>query len=218
MYKITLYDFCCCPICDGTVSYFVDDLDDFEKNWKEQLKGDEKERVKRFERSKNGEIVTDYYSDSEELNIVQRDENSKIIEETEYEKNDFDIELFNAYNWSGEYYIFNLKYKLRKILFKGKYYIIAKYKITGISEYRWLLPKDDDDKFEDVSFYGNPVCKVIYNYGEILHSPTPEPYRNDIIDSFVWHIVWNRNDNPTLDELNEEELQYLLRDIIGEAG
>ena len=218
MYKITLYDYCCNPICDGTVSYFVDDLDDFEKKWKEKLDGRDQERVERFERSKKGEIVVDYYSDDEELNIVQRDEKSEIIEETEYEKNNFDIELFNAYNCSEKYYIFNLKYILRKILFKGKYYIIAKYKITGISEYRWLLPKGDDDKFEDVSFYGNPVCKVIYNCGEILHSPTPEPYKNDIIDSFVWHIVWNRDDNLTLDELTEDELGYLLRDIIGEAG
>lgn len=218
MYKITLYDYCCNPICDGTVSYFVDDLDDFEKNWREKLGGRDQERVERFERSKNGEIITDYYSDDEELNIVQRDEKSEIIEETEYEKNDFDIDLFNAYNCSEKYFIFNLKYKLRKILFKGKYYIIAKYKITGISQYGWIISGNKDKKYEDASFYGNPVCSVEFNCGDIFHSWTPEPYKNDIMDSFVWHIVWNRDDNPTLDELNEEEIEYLLRDIIGEAG
>ena len=69
MYKITLYDYCCCPICDGTVSFFVDNLEDFEKNWKKCLGDRDKERVERFERSKNGEIVVDYYSDDEELNI-----------------------------------------------------------------------------------------------------------------------------------------------------
>ena len=97
-------------------------------------------------------------------------------------------------------------------------YAKKKYKITGISQYGQFISGDENKKFEDASFYGNPVCKVIYNYGEILYSPTPEPYKNDIMDSFVWHIVWNRDNNPTLDELNEEEIEYLLRDIIGEAG
>ena len=48
MYKITLYDYCCNPICDGTISYFVDDLDDFEKNWKEKLDGRDQGRVDRL--------------------------------------------------------------------------------------------------------------------------------------------------------------------------
>ena len=218
MYKITLYDFCCCPICDGTVSFFVDDLDDFEKNWKKCLNGDEEERVERFERSKNGEILTDYYSDDEELNIVQRDENAKIIEEAEFEKSNFKIELFNAYLGSSEYYIFNLKYKLRKIFFKGKYYIIAKYKIKGIAEKNRFAFDDENKKYEDVIFYGNPVCNVSHNVKKHSFSPTPDAYKDDEIDSFVWHEMLKRNDNLTLNEFNEEELQYLLRDIIGEAG
>ena len=81
-----------------------------------------------------GEVITDYYSDDENLNIVQMDSNSKVIDEVEYEKTNFDIDLYNAYNCSSKYYIFSLKYKLRKIAFKGDYYIIAKYKITGIAE------------------------------------------------------------------------------------
>ena len=218
MYKITLYDYCCCPICDGTVSFFVDDLEDFEKNWKKLLNGRDKERVERFERSKNGEIVTDYYSDDEELNIVQRDENAKIMEEAEFEKSNFRIELFNAYSWSSEYYIFRLKYKLRKIFFKGKYYIIAKYNIKGIAEKYLFAFGDENKKYEDVSFYGNPVCNVTYSEKSQDYSSSPDVYQDDEIDSFVWHEIWKRDDDLTLDELNEEELQYLLRDIIGEGG
>ena len=93
MYKITLYDYCCNPICDGTESYFVDNLDDFENNWKPLVRSED--RIERYEKSKNGEIVTDYYSDDEELNIVQKDNNSKVIEEKEFEKSNFDIELYN---------------------------------------------------------------------------------------------------------------------------
>ena len=47
---------------------------------------------------------------------------------------------------------------------------------------------------------------------------TADLYKDDVMDSFVWHIVWNREENMSLDELNEKELQYLLRDIVGEAG
>ena len=32
MYKITLYNQNCCPICDGTTFWFVEDLKEFEKN------------------------------------------------------------------------------------------------------------------------------------------------------------------------------------------
>lgn len=65
------------------VSYFVDNLEDFEKNWKALVK--DQERIKRYEKSKKGEIVTDYYCVDEELNKVQADNDSKVIEE-EYEK------------------------------------------------------------------------------------------------------------------------------------
>ena len=112
MYKITLYDYCCNPICDGMVSYFVDNLEDFEKNWKALVK--DQEHIKRYEKSKKGEIVTDYYSDDEELNKVQADNDSKVIEEEEYEKSNFEIDLYIAYDCSSKYYIFNLQYKLRK--------------------------------------------------------------------------------------------------------
>ena len=33
MYQITLYDDCSNPIADGTVSYYVDSLEEFEEKW-----------------------------------------------------------------------------------------------------------------------------------------------------------------------------------------
>ena len=33
MYKITLYDANCSPICDGLARWYVDDLKEFEENW-----------------------------------------------------------------------------------------------------------------------------------------------------------------------------------------
>ena len=65
MYQITLYDDCSNPIADGTVSYYVDSLEEFEEKWVPYAEKNMKDRLKRYYRSKAGEIVTDYYSDSE---------------------------------------------------------------------------------------------------------------------------------------------------------
>ena len=78
MYQITLYDDCSNPIADGTVSYYVDSLEEFEEKWVPYAEKNMKERLKRYYRSKAGEIVTDYYSDSEKLNIVQQDEHAAV--------------------------------------------------------------------------------------------------------------------------------------------
>ena len=74
MYKITLYDYNCNPICDGTIYFFTEDIENFQKRWFRLLGDHDEERKERFLRSKAGEIVTDYYSDSPELNIVQQDD------------------------------------------------------------------------------------------------------------------------------------------------
>ena len=67
MYKITLFDYNCASCTSGTASFYVDDIDIFEEKWSKLETSPE--RIERFRRSKNGEVVTDYYSDDEELNI-----------------------------------------------------------------------------------------------------------------------------------------------------
>ena len=71
MYKITLFDYNCASCTSGTASFYVDDIDIFEEKWSKLETSPE--RIERFRHSKNGEVVTDYYSDDEELNIVQED-------------------------------------------------------------------------------------------------------------------------------------------------
>ena len=96
MYQITLYDDCSNPIADGTVSYYVDSLEEFEEKWVPYAEKNMKERLKRYYRSKAGEIVTDYYSDSEKLNIVQQDEHAEILEEKSFEEKELDKLLASA--------------------------------------------------------------------------------------------------------------------------
>ena len=69
MYKVTLFDGNTAPYISNTFSVYCDDIDEFEKNWS-GMETDEM-RKQRFRRSKQGEMVTDYYSDAPELNIVQ---------------------------------------------------------------------------------------------------------------------------------------------------
>lgn len=72
MYKITHYDYNCSPICDGTVSFFTEDIEAFQKKWFAMDRLEESLKEK-FLRSKGGELVTDWYSsDDPELNIVQQ--------------------------------------------------------------------------------------------------------------------------------------------------
>lgn len=69
MYKITLFDNNGIGFVSGTFTCFTEDIEDFKNRWF-LLEKDEKTKD-RFLLSLNGEIVTDYYSDEAELNIVQ---------------------------------------------------------------------------------------------------------------------------------------------------
>lgn len=98
MYKITLYDYCCSPICDGTHWFLTENLEEFEKNWLPLQAKHSIDCINRYYKSKFGEIVTDYYSDNPELNIVQNVD-FEIIDSKEYEYIDIDIELENTYSY-----------------------------------------------------------------------------------------------------------------------
>lgn len=212
MYKITLYDFCCSPICDGVASFYTDSLEDFESKWLPKMKDSEPETVERYFRSKGGEIVTDYYSDYPDINIVQEDSSAEVLEEQSFEEKELDITLYNIYGCSRVYHINSLKYVLRKLRFQGKELIVAKYSIKGIC---------NDGLFGELAraiVWGNPVCEAQYSSPvqkgpEIQHFPQ-EAFADDRIECFVW-LPQSVED---IHRLNEEELDLMLHDLPGEAG
>lgn len=254
MYKITLYDYCCAPFCDGTFSFFVDDLEAFERRWLPITKRREPERAERYLRSKKGEIVTDYYSDDPLLNILQEDKYAEVLEEKVFCERDLDIELFNAYRWSSEYHFDRLTYALRRIRFGGEELIAARYGIKGVCTEGFCGRTR-------ARVWGNPICAAKYQSpahrdpdGEGL---TAEVFSEDRIVCFVWlpldldrlqligydelicslpklpdkvytmklperlqaaSKVIRPDRNRTLRRLNKTELQFLLRDLPGEAG
>ena len=230
MYKIELYDECCSPIADGTESYFVDDIDDFERNWIPLVQENDPEKVERYFRSKGGEIVTDYCCTYEEINIFQEDKEAKIIDEQCFEETDFDIELTNAYYWPTDYHIQNLSYSIRKIVFKNRYYLVAKYHIRGIYRYDSYLDQWSDTIYHlaQVYYCGNPICKLdmakLYGLDEkrpeeeMMVSNKPDNFLNDSIECFVWLPIAPCNEETQIHKLSKDELAIMLRDIPGEAG
>lgn len=230
MYKIELYDECCSPIADGTESYFVDDIDEFEKNWIPLVKDRDPEKVDRYYRSKGGEIVSDYYGNSEKYNIFQEDKEAKIIDEQHFGETYFDITLTNVYDWPSEYHIQNLTYDIRKILFLNRLYLVAKYHIKGIYRYYEIRDRWSDTVYhlQQAHYWGNPICKLemaqLYGFDkkrpeeELCVSNKPDNFLNDAIECFVWLPIARCDDNTQIHRLSKEEIAVMLRDIPGEAG
>lgn len=224
MYQITLYDDCSNPIADGTVSYYVDSLEEFEEKWVPYAEKNMKERLKRYYRSKAGEIVTDYYSDSEKLNIVQQDEHAEILEEKSFEEKELDITLSNVYWCTTDFHIADLKYVIRKIKYNGKYLLVTKYDIKGI--YRKKEFPDGTGYYCDTAeFCGNAICEVNLtpNFDcETMRNKytTADAFLEDTIKCFVWIPIAESEKEEELQirRLPMQELEWLLRDIPGEAG
>lgn len=226
MYKITLYDECCCPICDGTACFFTDDLEDFEKHWRPHA---EEEQLKRYNRSKAGEIVTDYYSESPELNIVQEDKNAEILFEKEVVFKDKLFTLLNTYRWEKEVYAADTNILFRGIKFQGECYLVGKYRMQGVCQKPLIY--NEEDEFETVKVWGNPIinCSVQFkakwqktDSGRDFLSYHKEDFAEDSLETYCWVTLGKYSEEEllsgTIDLTSDTTLICLMRDIPGEAG
>ncbi len=247
MYRITLYDDNSSPIADGTVSFFTDDIEDFQERWF-ALDQDE-DKKDRFLRSKAGELVTDYYSDREELNIVQND-NAGIYKEKEvvlYNKN-FDV--CNVYDWPYSFHAEKIVLSFRWIVFREKYYRIVQYKAEGIYEidtnglnhtvecrgnriienstpfitkYRWIFPDlKAQGRLDEVKDF-NDASKYLDPRFTTLKDSGSEAFSENYIQSICYVVSSCFKDEIRLMEdieefeINDEMLGTIFADIVGEA-
>ena len=234
MYKITLYDHNCSPICDGTASFFVDKLEDFEKYWLEHECVDE-ETKNRFLRSKNGEIVTDYYTDDPKYNIVQIDDNATILFEKEYAYDNKVFTLYNVYHCESKVYAKHAAIKLRYVKFNNQYHLIGTYKLTGVCERERRSDVDESDSgWRRCSVWGNPIHIVdttdsvklnlwIDENGRRRLDYPKEKFENNTIETYCWVTVGsfsseNDLDKTSLNNLTNDFFAVLMADIPGEAG
>ena len=230
MYKITLYDQNCCPISDCTTFWFVDNLEEFEKKWLPLQAPHGVETINRYYRSKFGEIVTDYYSDDANLNIVQNIE-TEIIEEKIFEYIDKEVELINAYGCDSHVLFDKLKITLRVLKCENKYYLVGQYCGQGCKRVESLYNRwyDTEVKYSQMHFYGNPIAEYIQrdiNWDDFeksdaykdFYTNDKDFYKHESLETFVWLPIKEVNSEFEIKELCKEEFAILMRDIVGEAG
>lgn len=219
MYKVTLFDRNCPSCCSGTAEFYCDNIDDFEKRWLARAPWEH--AVERFRRSKNGECVTDYYSDAPELDIVQYDGDAEIYREFIYSENDAKVELHNSYGCEAIYYLDKMAIQMRAVKFKGEYILQAKYSLEGICM-KNLFGKG---KYRAVTCWGNRVLEHRATFYD--HSDDRDDYKDDLIESFVYFPFGKYESKEEMDAVYEsikkegftdDDLDHLMTDIPGEAG
>lgn len=222
MYKITLYDANCSPVSDGVALFFTNDLDEFEKNWLATGRVDN-DTYERFIRSRSGEVVTDYYVDSPELNIVQRDE-ACIYGERSISIQDREFTVTNTYGCASKYYVANLDILFRWIGFKNQYFRIASFTAKGVCWFDDLFTH----RWKHAGLYGNPVLHYLHYLNELEPGYEGSCVQSDFADnqlsSFCFlvngefaneHELTQNYENFKMDE---RVLDRLFSDVIGEAG
>lgn len=230
MYKITLYNQNCSPICDGTTFWFVEDLQEFEKKWLPLQCRNNVDTVERYYKSKFGEIVTDYYSDDASLNIVQSVE-SEILQEKVFEYKDKEVTLVNTYGCESKVLFDRLKIVLRVQSCNEKYYLVGQYFGYGCRRVENMFNRwyNTEVKYSQMEFYGNPVAEYIKrginwdDYGKNgaykdFYTNDKDFYKHERVETFVWIPIKAVNAEYKISKLSTDDLAILLADIVGEAG
>lgn len=214
MYKVTLYDECMPAFVSFTKSFFADDIEQFQQDWF-LLERDEGTK-ERFLRSKSGEIVTDHYSDDPELNIVQRDDDAKVLAEYIVQREDVVIEPKNIYDYRHQVRVEHLDVMWRYILFHGKCHLVGRFHLQGACRL-------SENGCREQPCYGNNVLKFGWQDGppEGGNTRSFAYYKNYVIASICWIDVCPYQGAPkelAEPEWGSEDYDRLFADILGECG
>ena len=112
--------------------------------------------MERFLRSKAGELVTDWYSDDPDLNIVQKDI-CTIYDEKDFMLGNIYFKIRNAIGYPSWLHADKVELKFKWIRFKETFYRVAKVKVEGLTEY--YLLKNGKYDFQIAECAGNPVME-----------------------------------------------------------
>lgn len=229
MIKITLFDACCASCTSGTACFFVDELAEFEMPWLAQTTN--VEQIERFERSKNGGLVTDYYTGDTELNIVQIDNNASVMYESKHVLTDCNIDILNAYDCASRIYAKQAEIQLRYIEFQGVPHLVGRYALDGVCKGDFFY-KESPKRYRRLSLWGNNVFLADFKEQPLVENPLgdwrdfmrdKEAYANDHVETFCWIDIYADPDRRITKETfdvfpTDELLSDLMRDIVGEAG
>ena len=218
MYKLTFWNENLPNCCSGVFSCYTDDIEQFEREWVKLTR--DKEQIERFRRSKEGELVTDFFrtKNDSELNIVQKDDGAKIFVEMETTITNRVVTVHNAYDYPSEYRIRKMKVYCRYVKYDGTYLRLMSFIIDGIARVG-----KEKKKYKKVGLYGNPILKYHgdRNMPDFYCSDTFEDYTEECIESIAWYPMGYATTLEQLKdfygseqfELTEEELDLLLCDL-----
>ena len=215
MYKVTLFDNATPGFCSRVVSYYVDDIEEFQRRWFSLEKSEDKKE--RFLRSLQGEMVSDFYTNEPELNIVQKDANSKVYEEQTINKEDCYVIAVNGYGCKTKFHVEDMKINIRWIQFQDKYLKIAMFSTKGMTALRF------ENEYYQVLCYGNRVLEKNF-VSTVYCSDSPKEFAEDTVSSIASAVI---NTFTTEEDLvkdiayatiTDKEMERLLKDIVGEAG
>lgn len=225
MYKVTLFDISSYPTSNRVISFYTDDINDFEKHFVSLCKND-KDRVKRFRRSKAGECISDGYMNIPAYNMVQEDPAAEFPYEKPATLHDVTFFATNAYGWQEQYHVDDWYCTFRWIRYRKKFIRVVSFRAVGVCMIR------DDGSLKDVTCFGNPVLInhpkyiVEYNRGVPVtdHPLTHEDFAGNIIETFCWlpgerfNTELDAEDDFRSFEVTEEIMDRMFREVIGEAG
>lgn len=229
MVKVTLFDECCVSFVSGTACFFVDELEEFETPWLAQTT--DAETINRFQRSKNGEFVADYYANDPSLNIIQVDQDTKILYESKHVLSDCHISVLNTYNCASSIYVKQAEIYLRYILFQGVYHLVGRYTLHGVCK-ESVMSTEACKVYKKLSLWGNKVFLSDFQSQPLTVTTSneqrkalsfKEAYANDHVETFCWIDLTLEQTKELTKEmfdtiLTDTLLSDLMRDIVGEAG
>ena len=228
MYKLMWYDRNCNPIADGLASFFVEDIGEFAKEWDSFpekdltfcVRKDMDELKGKLQRACSGEHFTDWHDPYElrpELEFLQEDKGTKILEEKTWTMEGQTLETWNAYCCSTKIMVRKAIFTLQSIQFKGIYYLTAQYKLLGVATESWHEPGDDKRLWERCTYYGNPVLKCEYHGVE--KSSSLNDFKEDVLQTICFVTLSESEEMVGMpEELDEDLIGQILADIPGEGG
>ena len=226
LYCLLFQSECCPAVVDFPATFIVDNLEEFEKYFfqNEQVQEEMKEMYKR---SKSGEIVCDFYGDSPEFNIFQYDEQAELSNYYCATYHNRELILENFYECKSKIYAETVKIETAYTKFKGDYYFLGKYELTGVCREDKLHP----GRYKNLSVWGNPVFVQQKSEAEIYKDPETglnrvdypkEHFKDSYLKTYCCvtiqcqgNIRFPKRENL---ELTDEEICALMCDILGEAG
>ena len=219
MYLIQLFDDNCGTCCSRVTNVFVDDIEDFSKHYL-SVETKNTERVDRFLRSKAGEIVTDYYSDSPDLNIVRKMKTEDLATVRSFAK-DKTITLINGYGCDSVYHFDRLIFTIRYIKCEDKYYKLIKTTASGCCH---MNSFDSEKPWYRAVVHGNKFWFYKEDSETLYNSEKRSDFKGTTIESFVWHtadVFENEEDMKADMETtwpSDLQINRVLKDLPGDAG